>query len=71
MTGVVVILWRIVIARSQKCEADNALMAQNNLALTKEVGIVKGQNMAIVAMIRGCSVTGCVLAKSKLPEDNS
>jgi hypothetical protein len=70
MVAVVAILWKLVMARSAKCEADNVVMAANNLKLTEEVGEIRGQLMALCAMIRGCNVQGCVLAKSKLPEFN-
>lgn len=71
MTGVVLVLWKMVMARSAKCEADNIAMAANNLKLTEEVGVIKGQLMALCAMIRGCNVQGCVLSKAKLPEFNA
>ena len=70
MAAVVAILWKLVMARASKCEADNVTMAAHNLKLTEEVGEIRGQLMALCAMIRGCNVQGCVLSKSKLPDMN-
>ena len=70
VSTVVIILWKMVIARNKRCEEENAKMAVSILALTKEVGIISGQHMALVAMIRSCSVQGCVLAKGKLTHEN-
>jgi Flp pilus assembly protein TadB len=59
--AVVVILWRMVIARNTRCEEENKKMAENILILTEKVGTISGQHMVLAAMIRGCSVPGCVL----------
>ena len=69
LAGVVVLLWKMVIARNTRCEEENKKMADKILELTEKVGTISGQHMAIVAMLRGCSVQGCVLSKSKLLQD--